>query len=166
VVALFDEVGDRFLSYYASAQGIVRERIVQENLRALLPQRRLDVLDVGCGEGRDAVWLTSLGHNVVAIDPSQTMLKAARVRAAQIPDPEKRLRLRILCCDAEEATSKFGEHSFDVVVCHGVIMYQDDDERFVSELARLLRPGGLLSLLAGFLGFRRSEAAESQPESQ
>jgi SAM-dependent methyltransferase len=45
-------------------------------------------------------------------------------------------------------------------------MYQDDDERFVSELARLLRPGGLLSLLAGFLGFRRSEAAESQPESQ
>jgi S-adenosylmethionine-dependent methyltransferase len=40
------------------------------------------------------------------------------------------------------------EASFDLVLSHGVIMYQDDPAAFVADQVALLRPGGTLSLLA------------------
>jgi SAM-dependent methyltransferase len=39
------------------------------------------VLDVGCGEGADAVWLASLGWDVNALDVSRVALDRARMRA-------------------------------------------------------------------------------------
>ncbi|MFB7506689.1 class I SAM-dependent methyltransferase, partial [Streptomyces broussonetiae] len=37
--------------------------------------------------------------------------------------------------------------SFDVVLCHGVLMYVEEPDALVAGLARMLAPGGLLSLL-------------------
>jgi SAM-dependent methyltransferase len=37
--------------------------------------------------------------------------------------------------------------SFDVVLCHGVLMYVEEPDPLVAGLARMLAPGGLLSLL-------------------
>ncbi|MEM7005334.1 MAG: class I SAM-dependent methyltransferase, partial [Pseudomonadota bacterium] len=39
--------------------------------------RWVDALDVGAGTGRDAAWLASLGHRVVAVEPSKAMLQIA-----------------------------------------------------------------------------------------
>ena len=41
-------------------------------------------VDVGCGEGADAVWLASLGWEVTALDVSQVALDRARVQAADV----------------------------------------------------------------------------------
>jgi protein-L-isoaspartate O-methyltransferase len=49
----------------------------------VLPKRAGLVLEVGAGSGRDAGWLASLGHQVVAVEPSN------RMRAfAQRQDPD------------------------------------------------------------------------------
>jgi len=40
-----------------------------------LPGRRLRVLDVGCGQGRDALFIARLGHSVVGIDQSPTGIR-------------------------------------------------------------------------------------------
>ena len=40
------------------------------------------VLDVGAGSGRDAAWLTRLGHDVVAVEPSPAMRAEAERRHA------------------------------------------------------------------------------------
>jgi 2-polyprenyl-3-methyl-5-hydroxy-6-metoxy-1,4-benzoquinol methylase len=69
MTALFDRLGDRFLSYYDSAQGAVRGEGVRHNLAAALPTAG-NAIDVGCGEGLDAIWLAERGWRVTAIDPS------------------------------------------------------------------------------------------------
>ena len=49
-------------------------------LRDLLPNAPVAVLDVGAGSGRDAAWLASLGHEVMAAEPSAAMRgEAARL---------------------------------------------------------------------------------------
>jgi S-adenosylmethionine-dependent methyltransferase len=145
--ALFDHIGDQFLAYYDSTQGAVRGEVVRRNLESYLGNRRLNVLDVGCGEGRDALWLTKRGHTVTAIDPSASMLAAARLAAKGLSRTE-RVRLRFLECDDEHAVRLLDSHSFDLVLCHGVIMYQDNAQRFVANISRLVAQGGTLSLVA------------------
>jgi cyclopropane fatty-acyl-phospholipid synthase-like methyltransferase len=39
------------------------------------------VLDVGCGQGRNAIWLASQGYDVVAIDSSHAAIESVRSRA-------------------------------------------------------------------------------------
>lgn len=47
------------------------------DLEDFIPKGR-HCLDIGCGSGRDANWLESLGNQVTAIDPSQSLLKLAK----------------------------------------------------------------------------------------
>src|SRR3954468_7844177 len=53
----------------------------------LLPDASSTILDVGAGSGRDAAWLASLGHEVVAAEPS-----AAMRAEAQLLHPDPRIR--------------------------------------------------------------------------
>ena len=48
------------------------------HMRADLP-----VLDVGCGQGRNALWLAEQGFQVVALDPSPVAIEAVRASAEQ-----------------------------------------------------------------------------------
>src|SRR5262245_22666575 len=52
---------------------------------ALGDVRELDVLDLGCGTGRHALWLAEQGANVTAVDFSEGMLDEARRK----PDAER-----------------------------------------------------------------------------
>jgi protein-L-isoaspartate O-methyltransferase len=44
-------------------------------LETLLPSQPALALDVGAGSGRDAAWLLSLGHQVIAVEPSEQNLE-------------------------------------------------------------------------------------------
>jgi len=46
----------------------------------LLPERPGLILDVGAGSGRDAAGLAAIGHEVVAVEPSSSMLREGSVR--------------------------------------------------------------------------------------
>ncbi|WP_327069525.1 methyltransferase domain-containing protein [Kitasatospora sp. NBC_01250] len=107
----------------------------------------LRVLDVGCGQGTQAVRLARAGHLVTGLDADPVTLGAAQAMLAAEP-PEVRERVRLLSGDGHHCGRWFGPGSFDVVLCHGVLMYLPDPDPLIASLARMIAPGGLLSLLA------------------
>jgi SAM-dependent methyltransferase len=102
-------------------------------LLALVPAAGGPVLDVGCGEGRVSRALKELGYEVVGVDGSPTLAAAAREA-----DPG----FEVLLADA--AALPFASESFELAVASLTLMNMDDMPGAVSEIARVLRPGGRL----------------------
>ncbi|MEU6230998.1 methyltransferase domain-containing protein [Streptomyces sp. NPDC047042] len=108
--------------------------------------QRLRVLDVGMGQGTQALRLARAGHQVTGVEKDPTMLGAAREALAAEPEGI-RDRVRLLESDGRDTGVHFLPGSFDVVLCHGVLMYVELPDALLAGLARMLAPGGLLSLL-------------------
>ncbi|MFI7463905.1 class I SAM-dependent methyltransferase [Nonomuraea sp. NPDC049646] len=126
---------------------IVRQELVARQLAAHLPdavpQR---VLDVGCGQGTQLLRLARRGHDATGLDSSAALL--GDLQHALADEPEcVRERVRIRQGDVRDLASLFRPESFDVVLCHGVLMYFADPGPLLDDLARLLAPGGMASLL-------------------
>jgi ubiquinone/menaquinone biosynthesis C-methylase UbiE len=96
----------------------------------------LRVLDVGCGEGHFAAAIAGQGAEVVAVDVADEPLRRARVSH---PD----LDLRLV---AAGAPLPFRDSSFDMVWAGETIEHVLDTSGWLSELRRVLRSGGLLTL--------------------
>jgi SAM-dependent methyltransferase len=103
-------------------------------LRALLaPPRGARVLEAGCGHGRiSQVLLEHFEIRLFSTDLSQAMLEASQAAVAGV---EARSRADVL-------RLPFADASFDVVLCSGVLMHVANQAIALSELARVLRPGG------------------------
>ncbi|MDG4859246.1 methyltransferase domain-containing protein [Streptomyces sp. T-3] len=108
--------------------------------------QRLRVLDVGAGQGTQALRLARAGHQVTGIESDAEMLAAARSALAGEPEGIRK-RVRLVLGDGRETGVHFLPGSFDVVLCHGVLMYVEEPDAMLAGLARMLAPGGLLSLL-------------------
>ncbi|MGQ4415470.1 class I SAM-dependent methyltransferase [Streptomyces sp. SAS_269] len=108
--------------------------------------QRLRVLDVGMGQGTQALRLARLGHQVTGVEQDATMIAAARRALAGEPEGIRE-RVRLVQGDGRDTGVHFLPGSFDVVLCHGVLMYVAEPDPLVAGLARMLAPGGLLSLL-------------------
>lgn len=108
-------------------------------LERYLPERGegLSLLDVGCGTGNHLASLRARGFTVAGVDGSEEMLDHAR---RSNPDVELRLS------DVEQLP--FPSDQFDFVICIEVLRYLPNIEAAVSEMARVLRPGGLALVTA------------------
>jgi SAM-dependent methyltransferase len=99
------------------------------------------VLDAGCGPGVHSIRLAKAGYQVVAVDISQAMLKQAKVRIAQAGVAQA------VDLKREDLTQlTFPNASFRYVFSWGVIIHIQDVEKALDELARILGPGGTLTL--------------------
>jgi len=108
----------------------------------------LDIVDVGAGTGGFAVSMASLGHRVTVVDPSPDALAAARWRAA-----ETGVALTEVQGEASDLPALVGEPGMDkggadLVICHNVLEYVDSPPAALAAIARVLRPGGTVSVLA------------------
>jgi SAM-dependent methyltransferase len=103
----------------------------------------LEVVDVGAGTGGFAVRLAKLGHHVTVVDPSPDALAAARWRAAELG-----VTLTAVQGEASEVAGLVGDGAADLVVCHNVLEYVDSPAAAMAAIARVLRPGGTVSVLA------------------
>ncbi|MEU2431689.1 MULTISPECIES: bifunctional 2-polyprenyl-6-hydroxyphenol methylase/3-demethylubiquinol 3-O-methyltransferase UbiG [unclassified Streptomyces] len=119
--------------------------------------QRLRVLDVGMGQGTQALRLARAGHTVTGLESDPEMLKAAREALTAEP-AGIRERFRTIEGDGRDTGVHFLPGSFDVVLCHGVLMYVEDPDAMLAGLARMLAPGGLLSLLV-----RNADALAMRP---
>ncbi|MFC8413475.1 class I SAM-dependent methyltransferase [Streptomyces coelicoflavus] len=108
--------------------------------------RRLRVLDVGMGQGTQALRLARAGHQVTGVERDATMIAAAWEALAGQPEGIRE-RMRIVEGDGRDTGVHFLPGSFDVVLCHGVLMYVEEPDPLLAGLARMLAPGGLLSLV-------------------
>lgn len=119
--------------------------------------QRLRILDVGMGQGTQALRLARAGHRVTGLESDPDMLAAAREALAGEP-AGIRERVRLMEGDGRETGAHFLPGSFDVVLCHGVLMYVPEPDAMLAGLARMLAPGGLLSLLV-----RNADALAMRP---
>ena len=111
-----------------------------------------DVLVVGCGSGAEAAFLSCFFHSkVVGIDVKDGFDPAAAAEAD----------LRVM--DATDLA--FGDHSFDLVYSFHALEHIDDPERALSEMQRVLRPGGFYCIgtpnrrrVVGYIGSQTSLA--------
>jgi S-adenosylmethionine-dependent methyltransferase len=103
----------------------------------------LEVVDVGAGTGGFAVRLAALGHHVTVVDPSPDALAAARWRAAELG-----VTLTAVQGEAGDLAGLVGEGTADLVVCHNVLEYVDSPAAAMAAVARVLRAGGAVSVLA------------------
>ena len=94
------DISDAVGWYDDHAESIVErhESLAPEKVNAwlepLLPSQPALVLDVGAGSGRDAAWLVSLGHNVIAAEPSEQMrFRGQRLHASDQFGPITRRRM-------------------------------------------------------------------------
>ncbi|WP_413229968.1 class I SAM-dependent methyltransferase [Kitasatospora purpeofusca] len=128
-------------------RNLVRQEMVARQLAEQLTGRIAQrVLDIGCGQGTQALRLARAGHYVTGIDSDPAALGAAQETLAEEPDAVRE-RVQLLIGDGHQCGRWFGARSFDVVLCHGVLMYLPDPDPMIASLARLLAPGGLLSLV-------------------
>ena len=143
----FEPAVDAWLAGLGLVRDAVRQELVRRQLAANLPApaEPLRVLDAGCGQGTQAIALARLGHHVVGLDVSDTLLETARGGAALQPTDVRR-RLDFVVGDLLALGDQHIGH-YDLVCCHGVAMYLPSLEVTVRALVRACRPGGLLSLL-------------------
>ncbi|MDG4532212.1 methyltransferase domain-containing protein [Streptomyces sp. AV19] len=144
-------------SAWASSEGLdglrntVRHELVgrqlDEQMAARFPVgRRLRVLDVGLAHGTQALRLARAGHEVTALEADASTVAAVRTALAAEP-AGIRERVRLIEGDGRDTGVHFTPGAFDVVLCHGVLMRVEEPDPLLAGLARVLAPGGLLSLV-------------------
>ncbi|MFN2288805.1 MAG: bifunctional 2-polyprenyl-6-hydroxyphenol methylase/3-demethylubiquinol 3-O-methyltransferase UbiG [Chromatocurvus sp.] len=101
----------------------------------LIDWKHKAVLDLGCAGGFMAEALDDRGAQVTGIDPAAEAIAAARAHAAA-----RQIEYHVGVGEA----LPYSDASFDAVVCVDVLEHVNDLRRVVSEIARVLRPGGLL----------------------
>ncbi len=109
------------------------EAFGREALFALLPADWV-VADLGCGTGQTALALAPHVRQVIGIDQSSAMLKAAKKRATDHANVELR--------QGSLEALPLGDSSVDAALLLLALTYVSDPARALSEMVRVLRPGG------------------------
>jgi tellurite methyltransferase len=121
--------------------------------RRLVPGMR--VFDVGCGTGRNLVYLLQSGYEVFAIDPDPVSIQAVQRLAAKLAPHLPASNFRV---EPIERMS-FPDAIADVALSSAVLHFARDDAQFSAMLRgtwRLLKPGGILfSRLASSIGMEQ-----------
>ena len=129
-----EEESKRTEQAYLSPE-IVRQR--ERTLAIINPARGERVIDVGCGPGLLALELSAaVGEKgrVVGIDSSPAMIGLAERRCGNLPNVELQ--------EGDATDLYLDDAAADVICCTQVLLYVSDHEKAISEMFRVLKPGG------------------------
>jgi len=129
----FDQVDNRFLE--AVRHYLPWRRYPFEQLVPYDELPKLDVLEIGVGQGTHAQLIAPHCRSFVGIDLTENASNATRSRLQQAS-----IRGAIHQMDAEKMT--FPDRSFDFIWSWGVIHHSSNTRNVLREMARVLRPGG------------------------
>ena len=132
--AFWDE---RYRSSSALWSGHPNPQLVTE-AAGLLPG---SALDVGCGEGADAIWLAEHGWQVTAVDLSRVALDRGAARAAAVG---AEVALRITWLHADLAAWAPDPGSYDLVSAQFLHLPGDQRQLIHRRIAEAVAPGGTL----------------------
>lgn len=110
----------------------------------------MEVLDAGCGVGYGSAHLADTAQKVVGLDRSAEALAHAR---------SEYTRPNVEFVEGDLLALPFRDESFDVVCAFEAIEHVDDQRRFLSEVARVLRAEGAL-----FVSTPRVERTRRRPD--
>ena len=126
-----------FMSFNLHA--VERGRVDVQRLTRHVDLHGADALDIGAGSGGLAIALAERGARVAAIEPDETRRRWA---VARIAGHGVEVRLHASAAEA----LPFPDASFDLVTMDSVIEHVESPARSISEIARVLRPGGVVFL--------------------
>ena len=130
---------DRSAAGYDRGISVVEKLLLGDGREWLCSRARGEVLEVGVGTGRDLSFY-SRDARLTGVDLSPAMLEIARSRARD-------LGLDVDLREGDAQALDFPDAAFDTVVCALSLCSIPDERRAVSEMRRVLRPGGRLLLL-------------------
>ena len=137
-LTIYDRVADRWWSddirWVRTLKNLVPGRLAWFDRH--IDWRGKDVLDLGCAGGFMAEGMAARGARVTGIDPAAQTIKAARAHA-------RATGLTIAYDVGVGEALPYGAAGFDAVVCVDVLEHVADLNQVLSEVARVLRPGGL-----------------------
>jgi tellurite methyltransferase len=103
---------------------------LQKNIQYLIPNSK--ILDMGMGEGRNAIFLSENGFNVTGIDISSVAIKKAH-RFAK----EKKVKIKTIIASLNDY--KFHENTFDAIISIDFV-----DRDLVNKMKKWVKPGGII----------------------
>ena len=116
-------------------------RIRQETVRDLVSGSECGrILDVGCGNGAISIPLLRPDNHLTLVDVSSAMISIAR---SNIP---AELTGNADLQNADLMVAELEPHSYDLIICMGVLAHVESPSATLARVASLLRPGGSLIL--------------------
>ena len=103
--------------------------------------KKIRILDIGCGTGRHSIELAQRGYNVTGIDLSDSQLNRAREKAIAV-----NLEIEFLLHDARRLPFN-GEFDLAIMICEGAFPLMETDEmnfQILESAARALKDNGKL----------------------
>lgn len=117
-------VDPRFATNYEGRNG---------SLDPLIPANVQFALDVGCGRGGNAAFLTRRGIKVDGISWNQSELEVA-----------KQFCRRVIRCDLNQGIAEIQSESYDLAICSHLLEHIAYPENLLKDLYRSLKPNGYL----------------------
>ena len=117
-----------------------KDHDVTQNYAAFLApfpkDKTLDILDLGCGPGRDVGYFKSLGHRPVGLDGSEAFCEMARAYTGCLILKQQFLSLEL------------PRHAFDGIFANASLFHVPSQQlpRVLADLYAALKPGGILFL--------------------
>jgi ubiquinone/menaquinone biosynthesis C-methylase UbiE len=129
LAASYDELEPWYEHLYARLRALVRASLAP-------PRPGARALDAGCGSGFQAAWLAEQGFAAHGVDLSPGLLAVAHAKLPRVPFAR-----------ADLEALPYRDGAFDAVTCCGsTLSFVDAPAQALAEIARVLRPGGLVLL--------------------
>lgn len=138
-MSTFTAVEDRWTQRLGTARNVVRQHVMAAQLDGHLDDVRT-VLDVGCGQGTQALRLAGKGLSVTGVDPSEDLLERLDdgARGADVA-------VRTIRGGIDDLVELLPKETFDLVCVHGVLMYVPDARSALGRVATYVGARGRLS---------------------
>jgi tellurite methyltransferase len=111
-----------------------------------------NILDVGCGNGRNLVYFLQNNFEVFGIDQNATSISEVKKKSLQLAPGNSQENFVVAHAEA----IPFEDGAFDIVVCSAVLHFAKNENHFdsmVRSIWRVLKPGGYLFVrLASSIG--------------
>lgn len=131
----WDKTWNRFLKYHGM---IAPSAKLVQHLFSHVPRHGI-ILDLGCGEGRNSLYLSQVGFNIIGLDLS---FKATRVMKNNFFEEE----LKGLVLTGDARTLPLASDSLDGILAHHLFDHLDHEsfESAINEAFRVLKPDGVM----------------------
>lgn len=111
----------------------VSSELVRKNLAGCR-----QVLDIGCGTGREAIMVAQEGKQVVACDPSAVSLRILEEKAAKLNARSRIVTRQLKASELNRLEAEFGLHAFDGVYSSFALSYEPELAPIARQVARLV----------------------------
>jgi ubiquinone/menaquinone biosynthesis C-methylase UbiE len=126
-----------YFTYFDKLRDKIEPPVFADRFYEFSSSRGKTVLDVGCGNGWVLSHFARHGAVTVGVDITEAGVELCRTRFKN-----QKLKGDFVVGNAEALP--FPDNSFDVVSCMGVVHHTSNPQKAVSELFRVLKPGGRL----------------------